>query len=330
MKRKKILYLDQFAVSNMYNAIPTSLWGQLRAIIIEKVNKGVLSCPMPLEHLYETLGRSNIDENGNENIEYSKRIAQQHSFFSQIANGTAFYGYEEVAATEIMMLLRQGNVKSMQSMYLHEACYTDIGILDIYKDGHTFNQENHCYNQELFKYVNGWRESLNTTNPRLAKQDNSLFLKTLCKIQVNDYIFGLKKFYEKGYVKVRGVQCGTFNVHHKVGLLIKKLCDKSIDKRMTQKLICELETHGFERIPSMNICSLLSANIALCGKNQTPNDEIDIDRAAIGLRISDYFFADNEKKLTIEKYQLDKKYNTKVYSAKEKSILSLTGELSTL
>lgn len=38
MKRKKILYLDQFAVSNMYNAVPTSLWGQLRSIIIEKVN----------------------------------------------------------------------------------------------------------------------------------------------------------------------------------------------------------------------------------------------------------------------------------------------------
>ena len=45
MKRKKILYLDQFAVSNMYNAVPTSLWGQLRSIIIEKVNNRILSCP---------------------------------------------------------------------------------------------------------------------------------------------------------------------------------------------------------------------------------------------------------------------------------------------
>lgn len=75
MKRKKILYLDQFAVSNMYNAAPTSLWGQLSTIIIEKVNEGILSCPMPLEHLYETLGRSNIDEYGNENVEYSNQIA---------------------------------------------------------------------------------------------------------------------------------------------------------------------------------------------------------------------------------------------------------------
>lgn len=76
MKRKKILYLDQFAVSNMYNAVPISLWGQLRSIIIEKVNNRILSCPMPLEHLYETLGRSNMGEDGNESIEYSKQIAQ--------------------------------------------------------------------------------------------------------------------------------------------------------------------------------------------------------------------------------------------------------------
>ena len=106
MKRKKILYLDQFAVSKMYNAAPTSLWGQLRSVIMEKVNNGILSCPMPLEHLHETLGRSNIDENGNESVEYSNKIAQQHRFFCEIANSTAFYGYEEIAATEIMMLLR--------------------------------------------------------------------------------------------------------------------------------------------------------------------------------------------------------------------------------
>ena len=90
MKRKKILYLDQFAVSNMYNTVPTSLWGQLRSIIIEKVNNRILSCPMPLEHLYETLGRSNMGEDGNESIEYSKQIAQQHHFFSEIAKELHF------------------------------------------------------------------------------------------------------------------------------------------------------------------------------------------------------------------------------------------------
>lgn len=80
----------------------------------------------------------------------------------------------------------------------------------------------------------------------------------------------------------------------------------------------------------MNIHSILSADIALIDKQQTPNDEIDIDRAAVGLRISDYFFADNEKKLTIEKYKLDKKYRTKVYSGKKDSILALKDELSLL
>ena len=113
-------------------------------------------------------------------------------------------------------------------------------------------------------------------------------------------------------------------------LLLKLLCDKRLDKRLAQKLICELETHGFEKIPSMNIRSSLNADMAVNGKSQTPNDVIDIDRAAIGLRISDYFFADNEKKLAIERCQLDKKYQTKIYSAKKDSVSSLITELSEL
>lgn len=295
MKRKKILYLDQFAVSNMYNAVPTSLWGQLRSIIIEKVNNRILSCPMPLEHLYETLGRSNMGEDGNESIEYSKQIAQQHHFFSEIAKGTTFYG-----------------------------------ILDIYANGHKFNKENHFYNQELFKDVNGLREDMKKAGQELSKPDKSLALDYLCKIQTRAYIEGLKELCRKGVVNVRGVQCGKINIPNKVDLLLKLLCDKRLDKRLAQKLICELETHGFEKIPSMNIRSSLNADMAVNGKSQTPNDVIDIDRAAIGLRISDYFFADNEKKLAIERCQLDKKYQTKIYSAKKDSVSSLITELSEL
>lgn len=71
MKNRKILYLDQFAISNMYQAAPISMWGLLRDVIIEKVNKGMLSWPMPLEYLYETVGRSDKDSDGEKNIEYS-------------------------------------------------------------------------------------------------------------------------------------------------------------------------------------------------------------------------------------------------------------------
>ena len=71
---KKILYLDQFAMSNMYNAASTSLWGVLRQTIQEKVSKGGLLCPMSLEHLYETVGRSNKDITGNHNVVFKKDI----------------------------------------------------------------------------------------------------------------------------------------------------------------------------------------------------------------------------------------------------------------
>ena len=333
-KERKILYLDQFAVSNMYDAAPTTAWGLLRHTIQEKVSKGVLSCPMPLEHLYETVGRSNKDKTGNQNDEYSKKIIEQHNFFRDLANGTAFYRYEEVAATEIIMLLRQGKINPMKSIYLHKALYAEIDISDIYEDGHVFNEENHKYNRDLFQRANEIREITKPLNNdlRIQKKGSSdpIFLKSLLYLQASKYLEGLKDFYNKGFVKVRGVKCGSFELPHKVDILIYDLTKKRINKKETEKLIHEIETNGFERIPSMYIHSLLSADLALYDKQQVPNDEIDIDRAAVGLRISDYFFADNEKKLTIEKYRLDKHYQTKVYSGKKESVMSLTEELSSL
>lgn len=333
-KERKILYLDQFAVSNMYDAAPTSVWGHLRQVIQEKVSKGVLSCPMPLEHLYETVGRSNIDKTGNSNDEYSRKIIEQHNYFCELANGTAFYGYEEIAATEIIMLLRQGKINPIKSMYLHKALYAQIDISAIYEEGHTFNEENHKYIRNLTKGVNKIRETTQPLNNEIRTIQKSsaapLFQKAIAHLQVDKYIDGLKDFYQKGYVKVHGVNCGTFEGANKVDFLIYQLTKKRINQRETEKLIHELETNGFDRIPSMNIHSLLSADLAICDKQQVPNDEIDIDRAAVGLRISDFFFADNEKKLTIEKYNLDRQYQTKVYSGKKDSVISLTEELSSL
>ena len=331
---KKILYLDQFAVSNMYDANPTSIWGVLRQTIQEKISKGVLTCPMPLEHLYETVGRSNKDKTGNQNNNYSKKIIEQHNFFRELANGTAFYGYEEIAATEIIMLLRQGEINPIKSIYLHEALYAKINIFDIYEKGHTFNEENHKYNCNFFQRVNELRKTTQPLNNDIRTKQNKstdpLFLNAIVRLQVDNYINGLKDFYQKGYGRLRGVNCGTFTMPYKVDVLIYNLTKKKINKKEIEKLIHELETNGFTRIPSMNIRSLLSADIALYDKRQFPNDEIDMDRAAIGLRISDYFFADNEKKLTIKKYKLDEKYQTEVYSGKNDSIISLTEKLSSL
>lgn len=333
-KERKILYLDQFAVSNMYNADPTSVWGLLRNTIQEKVSKGVLSCPMPLEHLYETVGRSNKDENGNINNEYARNIIKQHNFFRNLANGTMFYGYEEIAATEIIMLLRQGKINPMKSIYFHKALYTQMDISEIYEEGHTFNGDNHQYYRDLFTSANKLREISRPLNNGLRTTRNesadSLLQKSLICLQVDNYLNGLRDFYQKGYIRVQGMKCGAFEQPDKVDILIFNLTKKNIDKKETGKLIQELETHGFERIPSMNIRSLLSADIVLYDKQQEPNDEIDLDRAAVGLRISDYFFADNDKKLTIEKYKLDKQYQTKVFSGKKDSVVLLTEVLSAL
>lgn len=67
----------------MYQAAPISMWGLLRDVIIEKVNKGMLSWLMPLEYLYETAGRSDKDSDGEKNIEYSIKFLNSTISFAK-------------------------------------------------------------------------------------------------------------------------------------------------------------------------------------------------------------------------------------------------------
>lgn len=53
-----------------------------------------------------------------------------------------------------------------------------------------------------------------------------LFLNALVRLQVNKYIDGLKDAYQRGYVKVRGVNCGSFEMSHEVDFLIYILIKK--------------------------------------------------------------------------------------------------------
>lgn len=67
----------------MCQAVPTSMWGLLRDVIIEKVNKGMLSWPMSLEYLYETAGRSVKDSDEEKNIEYSIKFLNSTISFAK-------------------------------------------------------------------------------------------------------------------------------------------------------------------------------------------------------------------------------------------------------
>lgn len=67
----------------MCQAVPTSMWGLLRDVIIEKVNKGMLSWPMSLEYLYEAAGRSVKDSDEEKNIEYSIKFLNSTISFAK-------------------------------------------------------------------------------------------------------------------------------------------------------------------------------------------------------------------------------------------------------
>lgn len=52
-EKKKIVYLDQFAVSNMVSEI-SSIWIEAKEVLIHSVQSGKVICPIPMEHYIET------------------------------------------------------------------------------------------------------------------------------------------------------------------------------------------------------------------------------------------------------------------------------------
>ena len=88
-KRKYVIYLDQFSVSEM--VFGEGVWETIRTLLVNAVDSGKVICPIPLEHFIETAG-----------LERSKAI-QQDQFFKSISHGRSFYPWEYIAANEIIL-----------------------------------------------------------------------------------------------------------------------------------------------------------------------------------------------------------------------------------
>ena len=77
----------------------------------------------------------------------------------------------------------------------------------------------------------------------------------------------------------------------------------------------EIDKFGAERIDSLNIKLKLVSYFNVNGGNASMNDIIDYQRIATGLPYSDILFCDKKYKNYVMELGLNKKYNTKVFSA---------------
>lgn len=105
-KRKYIIYLDQFSVSEM--VFGGGIWETIRTLLVNAAESGKVICPIPLEHFIETAG-----------LERAKAI-QQDQFFKSISHGKSFYPWEYIAANEIILYTKFKKNKRILADYIRD------------------------------------------------------------------------------------------------------------------------------------------------------------------------------------------------------------------
>lgn len=316
-KKKKIVYLDQFASSNLAAANEEGLWLKIRVVIENLVNKRIICCPLSLEHYVETSGRD------------YQRANEQTSFFQKISGGLIFNVLEIIISNEITHLIRRGDNRIMHSSYL-----TKLGDALIFKDVHKYNQL-HSYKTDYNDFieaehcfVNEIRKE-NKQNSRTASKINlSIIQQTCMKLSCQRILERLEEVCKNGNITIQGEIINDIEYPSQIDCVIYNLMKaKRFTLKEMQALKSELEKHMFDRIPSLCVKYSLQSLWAVDNTKQISNDVIDLERAASALAISDYYFTDAKRKNELLALGLDKKYNTSIYSAKEHDLKAFLEDL---
>ncbi|WP_339702363.1 hypothetical protein [Algoriphagus aquimarinus] len=308
-----IIYLDQFSTSGIFES-EVKEWKLIRELIIEGVKRGVYLCPMSSEHFIESSQKEN-----------KKAIYIDNEFY-KISNGYSFKSELLITSQLISSLIRGNNITL--KTFLHENIIKDI----------LANNENFRAFDEIKKKLNVKIEEGTIVSNKLReyarhisidKTTKNSLIDTHKSISVSRFINRLKDLINDEPTTMRGVKFPSGEIPHWIDLIIFQLLNKhKINRKEIEQLIVHLQKYGFRNIPTLDIRTSISAIISVDNKKENVNDQIDIMRASTGLPISDLFLTDKQRKSEIIELELDRKYNTKVFSGTKKDLEELIVELN--
>lgn len=312
MKRQpKILYLDQFAASNM--SANNGIWSEARELVEVAVRKGKIICPIPMEHFIETSGRSIYN------------AVEHHDRFKSVSGRKQFFPWEIIVANEIMNWTKRRISKIYVPNYL-----TILRNNIDFANEDIFNKMNEA-RQKYQDFVNQEKLNLNEirNHIRMTGQKHNhdhMFIKALNSLTYQKYKEEFKSVaYGKRY---------PYNImeigHKKEERIAYLLCLKRFTCSDFMSIVNDINKFGFEHIPSLDIYYKMKFYFSLENLEEKANDDIDIERISSGLYLSDIMFVDYKQKIAVKKLELDKKYNTFVYSAKQNDIKSFIEYIETI
>ncbi|WP_143592181.1 hypothetical protein [Tenacibaculum holothuriorum] len=299
MKKKFCIYLDQFAVSEMLQIDITPEWSRIKELLLQLHSKGIIFCPLSNEHYIETSWK-----------EYKE--AKNHDLFlNKISDEFCFK--TEAFLTSQLISSRIRKNKITVKTYLH----TEVKEILKDSDNYKFYREK---NTELFKTIKEIGHDTNefkklTSNQKIDSKTQKIMFNALMHLEAQKFIQRLEKLYDKGKLMIESYKSTTSEFPKWTDLVLDILIKKhKFRKKEIQKLIFELKSNGFKNISTLNIRFSLISLMNLRSKKDSSNDQIDIARISTSLDFSDIMLTDKKRKHEIHELELDKLYNTKVFS----------------
>ncbi|MFA6151999.1 MAG: hypothetical protein WC716_11805 [Chitinophagaceae bacterium] len=305
ISNKYCIYLDQFAVSNLYDGNPE--WGEISELLWEGVNRGKLVCPISFEHLLETSGKS-IDN----------AIGQNEYFFT-LSDGLCFKAEPYITAQLLISDVRKNNIT--QNTFLTSKLNKSFSYRDSMADfkdkmekfGSMIGESTLGIN-ELRKSVRPMQTTLSSPAEQIIKVHQSIIAGQIVE-RLDELI--------RGGIIIRGVKFSSLEVPHWIDLILDILM--KINKMAANEAIKireRIQKNGFEHISTLNVRTTLIGYSASKSKKETKNDHIDILRIATSIQVADIMFVDKAKKFELTETGLDKKYNTRLFSGTKDDLCS--------
>ncbi|GMN11361.1 hypothetical protein MTsPCn9_10320 [Croceitalea sp. MTPC9] len=313
--KKKCIYLDQFAVSDLLAPDSNSLWGSIRALILKKRAEGKLYCPLSHEHFLETAKKRKTD-------------AQRHDqFLTTLSDGFAFKPDLFITSQLISSRLRGNRVTQKTFFYanIDSKMSTDENYIFFDK----LANEHKTLIEDAVAGLNKLRAQ--TRTQKIKGKAKSSFIQASKYIQTQSFIQRLEELMKLERLYIRGDRIGDKEVPNWVDLILEQLLKRhKLKKKEVKRLLLEFKSKGFENIATLNIRTTLLAYLALYSKKESQADHIDIMRISTGLPLSDIMLVDRQRKAELVESGLAAKYNTLIYSGRSNDLKELMEKLEQL
>jgi hypothetical protein len=307
---KKILYLDQFIVSNLSDEVDDFHSG-LKNKIISLYEKGLMLCPLSPEHYFESSFRN------------KEEAVKNDVFLNNISGGKCFF-YTIQVHINLMMAIGSGKDFSIDD-FIGDAVpnkFNETSFLSRVKSNAASVRRE---GDRSVEFVNSIRA---LTKEKAKDYVKSMEYENMKKMMYLRYKAKIVRALNDGYVKIGSEQLGGLQVPDWMDQTLEWLFRmKDLDERGVSKVIDEIILNRFENIPSLYILNCLRSLQAVMHKPVNFGDEIDNDRIAKALYPCDIMVVDSKRKSEVISLGLDKIYGCKVFSGKQNDLSKLDSYL---